>query len=233
VGLNLQTASAVVNFEPPWNPARLEQRIGRVHRLGQEHPVQVVHFLTTGSIEERVWETIQVKKSLFAGVFDSPTDEISFASLGKKSVLQVVKEVFADQPGRPKPVAEVAPPVPVPIAARVEPAPPAATAPAGDSALALPSAPTVVPSPDGEALARAAAGFLEAGIRFLETLATPSGTGSDGASGSPVQRWLAGAIQTDPRTNRPVLALPLPASITEERLAGALTSLMAAFGARR
>jgi hypothetical protein len=181
----------------------------------------------------RVWETIQVKKSLFAAVFDSPTDEISFASLGKKSVLQAVKEVFADQPGRPKPVAEVPPPVPVPIAARVEPAPPAVTAPAGDSALALPGAPTVLPSPDGEPLAQAAAGFLEAGIRFLETLATPSGAGSDGASGSPVQRWLAGAIQTDPRTNRPVLALPLPESITEERLAGALTSLMAAFGARR
>ena len=58
-----------------------------------------------------------VKKSLFAGVFDSPTDEIGFASLGKKSVLQAVKEVFADQPGRPKPVIEAAPPVPVPIPA--------------------------------------------------------------------------------------------------------------------
>ena len=42
VGLNLQAASAVINFEPPWNPARLEQRIGRVHRLGQENPVQVI-----------------------------------------------------------------------------------------------------------------------------------------------------------------------------------------------
>jgi len=62
----------VINFEPPWNPARLEQRIGRVHRLGQSRPVQVIHFLTKGSIEERVWETLRLKKSLFAGVFDSP-----------------------------------------------------------------------------------------------------------------------------------------------------------------
>ncbi len=54
VGLNLQAASAVINFEPPWNPARLEQRIGRVHRLGQTHPVQVVHLLTKDSIELRV-----------------------------------------------------------------------------------------------------------------------------------------------------------------------------------
>ncbi len=104
VGLNLQAASAVVNFEPPWNPARLEQRIGRVHRLGQAHPVHVVHLLTKDSIEERVWETLKLKKSLFAGVFDSPTGEVSFAALGRKSVLQSVKEIFANQPGRPKPL---------------------------------------------------------------------------------------------------------------------------------
>jgi SNF2 family DNA or RNA helicase len=61
VGLNLQAASVVVNFEPPWNPARLEQRIGRVHRLGQSRPVHVIHMLTTESIEERVWETLSLK----------------------------------------------------------------------------------------------------------------------------------------------------------------------------
>ena len=84
-GSNLQAASAVVNFEPPWNPARLEQRIGRVHRLGQSRPVHVIHMLTTDSIEERVWETLTLKKSLFAGVFDSPTGEVSFAKLGRKT----------------------------------------------------------------------------------------------------------------------------------------------------
>src|SRR5437899_4352880 len=81
VGLNLQAASAVVNFEPPWNPARLEQRIGRVHRMGQTRPVQVIHLLTKGTIEERVWETMRLKKSLFAGVFDSPVAEVDFAAL--------------------------------------------------------------------------------------------------------------------------------------------------------
>ena len=109
LGLNLQAASAVINFEPPWNPARLEQRIGRVHRLGQANPVHVVHLLTEGSIEEHVWETLKLKKSLFAGVFDSPTGEVNFAALGRKSVLQVVKEIFANQPGRPKPLIDQAP----------------------------------------------------------------------------------------------------------------------------
>jgi len=115
VGLNLQSASAVINFEPPWNPARLEQRIGRVHRLGQARPVTVIHMLTDDSIEERVWETLQLKKSLFAGVFDSPTGEVSFAKLGRKSVLQSVKEIFAEQPQRPKPVVEHEPPKPEPL----------------------------------------------------------------------------------------------------------------------
>src|SRR6266436_4091088 len=137
VGLNLQAASAVVNFEPPWNPARLEQRIGRVHRLGQSQPVQVVHILTSDSIEERVWKTLQLKQSLFSGVFDSPTSEVSFAALGRKTVLQEVKEIFADQPGRPKPSIDPAPPEALPAAA-------------------------VKPANLGEA----AAGLLEAGVRF-------------------------------------------------------------------
>jgi hypothetical protein len=233
VGLNLQAASAVINFEPPWNPVRLEQRIGRVHRLGQQHPVQVVHFLTTDSIEERVWETIRLKQSLFAGVFDSPTAEVSFAALGRKSVIEAVKEVFAGQPARPKPAIEVAPPVPVPVAARAEPAYSTQAARRDDSAAAQPTAPPAAPAPELAPLAGAAAGLLEAGIRFLETLASPAGAITGETSDTPIRRWLSTAVQTDPRTNRPVLTLPLPESITRERLAGALAGLMAAFGGPR
>lgn len=228
VGLNLQAASAVINFEPPWNPARLEQRIGRVHRLGQQHPVQVIHFLTSGSIEERVWETLRLKKSLFAGVFDSAASEISFAALGKRSVLQAVKEVFAGQPGRPKPVIEAAPPLPLPAGTQAKPATASGAAPGEVSTAARGNPPE--PAPARDPLAGAAAGLLEAGIRFLETLASPAGSPPEGASGGPVQRWLSAAVQTDPRTNRPVLTLPLPESITRERLAGALANLTAALG---
>src|ERR1700739_1253756 len=113
VGLNLQTASAVVNFEPPWNPARLEQRVGRVHRFGQTQPVQVIHLLTENSIEERVWETLRIKKALFAGLFEETKDEISFEKLGRKSMMRVIKEVLSDQLGRPKPVINPEPPKPV------------------------------------------------------------------------------------------------------------------------
>jgi superfamily II DNA or RNA helicase len=205
VGLNLQAASTVVNLEPPWNPARLEQRIGRVHRLGQSHPVQVIHLLTTNSIEERVWETLRLKKSLFAGVFDSPTAEVSFAALRRKSVLQAVKEMFADQ-GATK----VAPGQLPSSAVSVETKAPA-------PATGSPSAPRV-------AVGEAAAGLIEAGLKFLESLA-PAVT-AEPAQESAIGRALSGVFSRDRRTNQPVLSIPLPASVTEGRLAKAITGLL-------
>ena len=232
VGLNLQAASAVINFEPPWNPARLEQRIGRVHRLGQSRPVQVIHFLTTGSIEERVWETLRLKQSLFAGVFDSPAAEVSFAALGKKSVLQAVKEVFADQPGRPKPILE--PPQPVPVAAGAQPpAHPAVALPAAAKAgIDASKAPAVAAEQtDGHErgnFEEAAAGLIDAGVRFLESLSSHLGARvSQPHLDDPVQRLISPLIQTNPQTNRPVLAIPLPDSVGRERLVAALSGLLA------
>jgi len=76
VGLNLQHASVVVNMDVPWNPAVLEQRIGRVHRLGQKHPVRVVNFIAQGTIEEGMLSVLKFKKSLFAGVLDGGESEV-------------------------------------------------------------------------------------------------------------------------------------------------------------
>ena len=210
VGLNLQAASAVVNFEPPWNPARLEQRIGRVHRLGQAHPVHVVHLMTRGSIEERVWETLKLKKSLFAGVFDSPTAEVSFAALGRKSVLQAVKEIFADQPGRPKPVIDQVPAKAVPIQAVPAQVPPSTAPPAPATS-----------QPSG--FAQAAAGLIETGVRFLESLAAV-------AQSVPAGEGLGSLFARDPRTNNPVLSIPLPQSVDEGRLMRAIAAFASAFG---
>ena len=209
VGLNLQAASAVVNFEPPWNPARLEQRIGRVHRLGQSRAVHVIHMLTSHSIEERVWETLKVKKSLFDGVFDSPTGEVSFEKLRKKSVLQVVKEIFAEQPERPKPVIDPPAPAPLTMAATPESIP----------------APAAQPETDG--IQTAAAGLFEAGIKFLESISSgSSGARPAEASGSPMEQVLSGLFKKDATTNRPVLSIPLPESINQERVAAAITGLV-------
>src|SRR5437868_3679987 len=76
VGLNLQHASVVINMDIPWNPAVLEQRIGRVHRLGQRQPVRVINFVAQGTIEEGMLSLLKFKKSLFAGVLDGGEKEV-------------------------------------------------------------------------------------------------------------------------------------------------------------
>jgi len=76
VGLNFQHASVVMNLDLPWNPAVLEQRIGRVHRLGQRQPVRVINFVAKGTIEEGMLSVLQFKKSLFAGVLDGGEKDV-------------------------------------------------------------------------------------------------------------------------------------------------------------
>jgi len=211
VGLNLQAASAVVNFEPPWNPARLEQRIGRVHRLGQAHPVHVVHLLTKDSIEERVWETLKLKKSLFAGVFDSAAGEVSFAALGRKSMMQTMKEIFANQPGRPKPLVDRPAPKAVPVQSMPVSKPPA-----------VPQAAAAATAPQSTEFEQAAAGLIETGVRFFESLAAV-------ARNSPADELFSNLVSLDPRTNRPVLSIPLPQSVDQNRLVRMLSSVLSAF----
>jgi SNF2 family DNA or RNA helicase len=96
-GLNLQSADTVINLEVPWNPAVLEQRIARVHRMGQHRPVRVINLVTRNSIEERVLKTIELKRSLFEGVFAGATDEVSFAALGRRAFLDTVRELVVEE----------------------------------------------------------------------------------------------------------------------------------------
>ncbi len=79
VGLNLQrAASCCVNLELPWNPAVLEQRIGRIYRLGQRRPIDVYNLVTEASIEARIAGLVSDKKALFSSLFDGDTNEIRF-----------------------------------------------------------------------------------------------------------------------------------------------------------
>jgi hypothetical protein len=75
-GINLQFCSLVVNYDLPWNPQRIEQRIGRCHRYGQKHDVVVVNFLNRkNAADQRVFELLSEKFQLFEGVFGS-SDEV-------------------------------------------------------------------------------------------------------------------------------------------------------------
>ncbi|MCA1853178.1 MAG: DEAD/DEAH box helicase, partial [Beggiatoa sp.] len=75
-GINLQFCSLVVNYDLPWNPQRIEQRIGRCHRYGQKHDVVVVNFLNRkNAADQRVFELLAEKFHLFEGVFGA-SDEV-------------------------------------------------------------------------------------------------------------------------------------------------------------
>lgn len=75
-GINLQFCSLLINYDLPWNPQRVEQRIGRVHRYGQKNDVVVVNFINKGNrADERVFELLNEKFQLFEGVFGA-SDEI-------------------------------------------------------------------------------------------------------------------------------------------------------------
>ena len=75
-GLNLQTASMIINLDIPWNPAVLEQRIGRVHRYGQQKKVSVINFVSTGTIEHRMIGVLKFKSALFDGILNDGEDSI-------------------------------------------------------------------------------------------------------------------------------------------------------------
>ncbi|MBP7763772.1 MAG: DEAD/DEAH box helicase family protein [Syntrophaceae bacterium] len=75
-GINLQFSSLVVNYDLPWNPQRIEQRIGRCHRYGQQHDVVVVNFLNRkNAADQRVFQLLSEKFQLFEGVFGA-SDEV-------------------------------------------------------------------------------------------------------------------------------------------------------------
>lgn len=75
-GINLQFCSLVVNYDLPWNPQRVEQRIGRCHRYGQKHDVVVINFLNQANeADKRIYELLDQKFNLFKGVFGA-SDEV-------------------------------------------------------------------------------------------------------------------------------------------------------------
>jgi hypothetical protein len=79
VGLNLQrAANCVINLDLPWNPAVLEQRIGRIYRLGQKAPIDVYNLVSEQGIESRISVLVDSKQAFFKGLFDGETDTVRF-----------------------------------------------------------------------------------------------------------------------------------------------------------
>ncbi|MDZ4164044.1 MAG: DEAD/DEAH box helicase [Smithellaceae bacterium] len=94
VGLNLQAANTVINVDLPWNPAILEQRIGRAHRMGQKRPVQAFLLVTEDTLEENLLGTLAAKHELVMAVLD-PAAQVTAVDLASgieelKSRLEVL-----------------------------------------------------------------------------------------------------------------------------------------------
>ncbi|MCL5096815.1 MAG: DEAD/DEAH box helicase, partial [Candidatus Omnitrophica bacterium] len=92
-GINLQFCSLVVNYDLPWNPQRIEQRIGRCHRYGQKSDVVVVNFLNkANAADQRVYQLLDEKFKLFSGVFGASDEVLGAIESGvdfEKRVVQI------------------------------------------------------------------------------------------------------------------------------------------------
>ena len=102
-GLNLQAADTVINVDLPWNPAVLEQRISRVHRMGQKRPVQVYLLVTKDTLEENLLATLSAKHELSLAVLDpeSDTTDVSLAA-GMEELKRRLEILLGTKPAAPE-----------------------------------------------------------------------------------------------------------------------------------
>lgn len=207
-GLNLQRASVIVNLDLPWNPAVLEQRIGRVHRIGQQRTVRVVNIVAEKSIEHSMIDVLAFKKSVFGGVLDGGADGVM---MGGTRLGKFMKEISS-----------------VTESAQVETAPAAPTEP-------MPAAHAESPTDSGPNRATSQAQstesltqLLQLGVNALSSVLeqVSRGNGGDGNGGSGPCRSSAAAIEVDPHTGRQVLTVPLPPPETLQQAIQAAAPLL-------
>jgi len=94
VGLNLQVASLIINLDIPWSPAVLEQRISRIHRLGQKNRITVINLIAAGTIEQRMLDVIAFKDSLAKGVLDNGDDCVFMGESRFKSFIGEIEKII-------------------------------------------------------------------------------------------------------------------------------------------
>jgi superfamily II DNA or RNA helicase len=224
VGLNLQHASVVLNMDLPWNPAVLEQRIGRVHRLGQKQPVRVVNFVSQGAIEEGMLSVLKFKKSLFSGVLDGGAKDVF---LGRK-LDKFMEQVEAATGAIPETMIEDAEEaVTAPPDERAGPEPGRKRPARGserETALEAEAAAVAEEPAPAPAVVDPWAGFFQAGLALLAQLGSNAGNGAAAPGtkdGAPAGGLAANLVQRDERTGETFLKLPVPSpEIVEQVLQG-------------
>lgn len=239
VGLNLQHASVVVNIDLPWNPAVLEQRIGRVHRLGQTRAVQAVHFVAQGTIEEGMLSVLSFKKSLFAGVLDGGEKEVFLGGSRLTKFMETVESVTSK-------VGQLSPEIVEPSVAASTAAEPEDDEPA-ERAMASPDRPTTngepVSAAGGESLAQVPgpdrfANLVQSGFALLQQLAgqftqRKANRESHGHSDRSPAAAAPVRMSRDEQTGRPTLNITLPEPEVLDEILGAVSTFLDDFRTRR
>ncbi|MHB8254611.1 MAG: helicase-related protein, partial [Acidiferrobacter sp.] len=220
-GLNLQHASTLINMDLPWNPAILEQRAARIHRMGQKRPVQIVNFVAKGTIEEGMLSVLAFKRSLSAGILDGGMGEISLGGSRLNRFMKDVENVtghMGESEAVP-PAEEVGYPTVADEAVPLHGDEDIGVA-AGASLRAERGVPEAPTSDTGGDPWRA---LIEVGAQLVSALAAAHDPKS------PAHPW----IERDPATGVSNLKVPLPPPDTARRLADALSVLAETLRGRR
>jgi len=211
LGLNLQNASTVINLDLPWNPAVLEQRICRVHRLGQKSRVRVINFITEGSIEQGMLSLLKFKRSMFSGILDNGENEVF---MGASRFNQFIKTVETATEGIPKTGEKVSPAgfeeaIADEQAAREEIS--EEDIPKEEAGKTFSQEPAL----DQDALRD----FLQTGVSFLgRMLKQLDGDAQEGAVLADRQSPFGIKVKKDETTGKPALQIPLPDDETIKKL---------------
>ena len=217
-GLNLQHASTLVNMDLPWNPALLEQRIGRIHRMGQTRPVQIVNLVAKGTIEEGMLSVLAFKRSLSAGILDGGQSEIS---LGGSRLSRFMKDVesVTGRMGEGEAVApaeEAGSVASASVDSPIEAGDADVAAATGSLASAADASPPKAAAPALQQPVADPWGMLvQAGAQLISALRVA------GDSQAPLPPWL----ERDPATGACSLRLQLPAPEQARQLADALVAI--------
>jgi superfamily II DNA or RNA helicase len=213
-GLNLQHASTVVNMDLPWNPAILEQRIARIHRMGQARPVQVINFVSKGTIEEGMLSTLAFKRSLSAGILDGGSGEISLGGSRLNRFMKDVENVTGNiGEGEAMTPAEEVRNIGTPDSAGlVDGAGADVAGSAGETTTARTAGPKAPSRDTGSDPWQALA---QIGVQLIAALAAAN---DPDAAAHP---W----IERDPATGAQSLKMPLPSPETARQFANALSAL--------
>jgi superfamily II DNA or RNA helicase len=235
VGLNLQHASIVINMDLPWNPAILEQRIGRVHRLGQKRPVQVVNFVAQGTIEEGMLSLLKFKKSLFTGALDGGANEVFLGGSRLTRFMETVDKAAGSIPAPPpeEPPSTEPESGKVPVEGVSEGTGLPTTIPEKSSSATSTSSENngFRNRTDGDGKGNPWAGLLETGLAFLKELSqaahprhVPGEDSSDNSAGSSSSG--RGLVRRDPETGEPFLRLPVPSPEVLDQILSAASALL-------